>query len=283
MIRRRHENDLLLITQHEHALLAGQLARRIGNGSFAPPQPIDSVLTAISQHDSGWQSIDAHPSLNPDGLPAHVFETDIELATVAWAESVERLHAADPYAALLVSLHVMNLAAHAATSRAAVKHDTARRETFCINRFLHQQIETQEALRNELHLRVDLPLHRGLAEPGRSEDEDQLSLNFHTLQLMDQLSLTLCFNELISNKVRPIQPRSGAWPLTIRVDRRLDGAVRLDPWPFDVDWLELSIPAKRLRGWPYKTDAALQVGYTHAEPFTAIARLRSRLNDRVSA
>src|SRR5438874_5670453 len=109
MIRRAQGSHFLLITQHDHALIAGELADQFGNDNFASPIPREQTLLGVSLHDCGWPLHDIEPTLNADGLPLDVFESPRDLAFKVWTASVERAAQKDPYAGLLVSLHVLSL------------------------------------------------------------------------------------------------------------------------------------------------------------------------------
>src|SRR4051812_8913976 len=115
MIRREDEGGFLLITQHDHALISGELAEQFGNEYFARPAPLESVLRGIRLHDGGWPLHDDQPTRNSDGLPLDVFETPPEIALKVWTAGVERAAAEDKYAGLLVSVHVLNLSVFAST------------------------------------------------------------------------------------------------------------------------------------------------------------------------
>jgi hypothetical protein len=258
MIRRAYQNELLIIAQNDHAELAGQLVKHLGNGLFAAPVPLAPMGLAVAEHDRGWIRQDARPQFNPEKLPAHVFEIGHAISLAAWTESVNLAAAKDPYAALLISLHSMRLATHVA-NRPVSQHDqTARVQTFKVQQFLHLQIEIQETLRRQLGLRVDVPLRGGLAERGTSPEEDLLASNFYLMQLLDQVSLNLCFDEVLFDSVGNISPRPGARPVTIQIDRPDIRVMRLDPWPFDDAVIDLKVPAKRLsiRGYRDEDDLA---------------------------
>ncbi|HSU66058.1 MAG TPA: DUF3891 family protein, partial [Tepidisphaeraceae bacterium] len=107
MIRHRREDEFLLFTQHDHALLAGRLAEHISGALIARPSP--ETIQGIALHDCGWPLHDDEPTINPRGLPLHVFETPPEISTVVWSASARRAANKDPYSGLLVSLHVLNL------------------------------------------------------------------------------------------------------------------------------------------------------------------------------
>ena len=55
MIARKTHDGWLLVTQHDHALLAGELARHVGNAAVAPVMPMQSVISAVAMHDAGWR------------------------------------------------------------------------------------------------------------------------------------------------------------------------------------------------------------------------------------
>ena len=178
------------------------------------------MILGISQHDCGWQAEDSRPQLNVHGYPEHVFEADILTALDAWGQSVDQVIARDPYAGMLVSLHTMALANRAAVHEVEHQDEVSRQKTFRIRRFVHRQIEIQEQLRGKLQMRTDQPLRGGLAEPGRSPEEDLLRANFFLLELLDQVSLNLCFNEPIFGGLKWSIPGRG-WMRSLPGFRRM--------------------------------------------------------------
>jgi hypothetical protein len=257
MIRRQDGKQAYLIRQDDHARLSGELARRVGNALFAPPSPFESVVLGISRHDCGWEAEDSKPQLNVHGHPEHVFEADILTALDAWGKSVEQVIARDAYAGLLVSLHTMALANRAAAHEVEQPDEVSRQKTFRIRRFVHRQIEIQEGLRGGLQMRTDQPLRGGLAEPGRSPEEDLLRSNFFLLELLDQVSLDLCFNEPIFRRVEMLYPRPGMDAISARIAPDGEGGMQLYPWPFNSPGVELDVPARRVPAGPYRDVQAL--------------------------
>jgi len=258
MICRPAGEEWLLISQHDHSRLSGELARKVGNAMFAPPSPFGSVVHAIAEHDCGWEEIDQRPDLNDHDQPAHVFESEVLTSLTAWQNSVDQVTAHDPYAGLLVSLHGMALANRAATRQPEAEDEFTRQRAFRIRRFVHRQIEVQEQLRSALGMRTDLPLRSGLAEQGRADDEDLLRTNFFLLEFLDQLSLDLCFDSLKFQRIEIIYPRAGEGPISARISSDPGGAMKLNPWPFNVASLELDLPARRIPSGPYRDAEALR-------------------------
>jgi hypothetical protein len=242
MIRRRDGDDWLLITQADHARLAGKLAEQFGVAEFAPPAPFGPVVSAIAMHDSGWPPYDLQLSLNPQGLPRHAFEMPLATSLTIWSGSAAQACAAGPYCGLLVSLHSLALSNYARLD------PENRRELFLLNRFQHQQIELQEILRKSLGLATDQPLRFGLAEPGRSPEEDLLLFNFRLLGALDAISLVLCFAEMVISQPILLHPRPGAATVGLNLQLDWGGELAIDPWPFQNERIEISVPAKRVAG-----------------------------------
>lgn len=242
MIRRQANGQFLLIAQMEHARLSGKLIERIGNGLFAPPLPHEPTVQGASMHDSGWPLHDEQPTLNAQNLPRHVFEMPLPVALRIWAVSADRAQALHDYTGLLVSLHSLGL------SSIPASRDHTPREAFELNKFQHREIERQEQLRQRLGLRTDLPLKYGVAEDPAQGGvvEEQLTYNFRLLQLADRLSLVLCCSEPLFDRIEGVRPRPGTSDITLTLGRASDGALIVDPWPFDGPRLSLRVPYRPL-------------------------------------
>src|SRR4051794_751413 len=232
MIRHRQGNDFLLITQDDHARLAGEFARHFGNADFARPVRFEEVMRGVALHDCGWPVHDDAPTLNRNGEPVHVLESPMPIATKVWSESARRAVEVGPYEGLLVSLHVLNLSA------IAQKHDATpheryenRHDLFLLNRFQQEQIELQENLRRQLGLAVGIPLWLGLAKPGTSEAEERLRFDFRVLQAMDRISLDLACREDLFPALEPVHAHPGAAEMQIKVGHPREGALTLATWP----------------------------------------------------
>jgi hypothetical protein len=270
MIRRTTETHHLLITQHDHALFAGELARRLGNATFAAPAPYETTAEAVAHHDAGWPLHDDNPTLNKDNLPLHVFEVSAPLATQVWSASVARAMNLGDYQGLLVSLHVLGLSAIGLAHLA----QGSRADAFEINKFQHRQIEIQEDLRKRLGLRTDVPLHLGLAKLGASPADDQLLFDFRLLTAMDRVSLSLCTGKLLFPKMEDVHPRPGHPPLPIEVQMPDPSTMTLNPWPFDQQEMSFEVPARRVPKEPFPTLEAFQAAYLAStpEPLTLTVR-----------
>ncbi len=253
MIRRADGADFLLIAQNDHALLAGTLAEHFGNDFFATAEPRESVLKGVNLHDSGWPLHDDNPTLNKANLPLDVFETPQKIALEVWTASVDRAAVQDPYAGLLVSLHVLSLSVFVTsqTNFMTEKWDTASGpETFAISKFQQKELERQQNLRVKLGLRTDRPVHHAGPREVTQKSEDRLNFNFRMLQAMDVISLAVCCTKPPTTQTQDVMPEPGAAP--IRLNLRREGKdVHVDPWPFGIPDIELMIPVCRVGAQPY--------------------------------
>jgi hypothetical protein len=259
MIRREEQGDFLLIAQHDHALIAGELAEQFGNDSFARPEPRDHALRGVRLHDCGWPLHDDAPIRNKEGKPLDVFETTREIALKVWTASADKASAADPYAGLLVSLHVLSLSVFASTQTSFEheKFDMGQpADRFAVAKFQQHEIERQENLRAKLGLRTDKPTHHKHPQEVTQKKEDQLTFNFRMLQAMDLISLTACCTKPPSKQTQDVMPRPGAAPLRFALERR-GKDVAVDPWPFDQERIELMIPVCRIEAKTFADDDEL--------------------------
>ena len=120
MIRIARPDGWLLINHRDHARLAGEFAARWDNPDFAPPEPRAEILTAVARHDDAWAEHDAAPVLTPEGRPSafsrdlvgayRAFEEiDFEAYLRVRARATEAVAVDNPYAAIIVSMHTVNL------------------------------------------------------------------------------------------------------------------------------------------------------------------------------
>ena len=264
MIRRSDGADFLLISQHDHALLSGELAEHFGNEYFSTPDPRQSALLGVRLHDCGWPLHDDQPTLNSTGAPLDVFETTREIALKVWTASVERAAAKDPYAGLLVSLHVLSLSVFA-TTQTNFEHEKFDMESgpdrFAVAKFQQKELERQQTLRQQLGLRSDKTTHAH-APPREvtQKSEDKLNFNFRMLQAMDLISLAACCTKPPTGETQDVMPQVGAAPLRLAL-RRDGNDVYVDPWPFDEAEIELMIPVCRVSAKKYTDEKELHEAY----------------------
>ena len=102
----RHAGDTLqLITQPDHARLAGEIMQH--TIALAEHPRRDSILLAITEHDNGWTEPDAAPLIDPaTGVPLDFISAPIAVRQGVWPRGIARL-AHNPWAAALVAQHAI--------------------------------------------------------------------------------------------------------------------------------------------------------------------------------
>jgi hypothetical protein len=108
VIVRSTELSLTLITQPDHAALAWRIMEHWVADGLPVAEHRAPILTAILQHDNGWQEVDLAPLHGGDGGVLDFVTTPIDVRQAVWPRGVERL-APTPMAAALVAEHAINV------------------------------------------------------------------------------------------------------------------------------------------------------------------------------
>jgi hypothetical protein len=231
----------ILIDQHEHARLSGEMAAAwdTGDGAIAP-----SVVEAARHHDYGWREWDRSPRLRAESGEPHSYRDVPPHDHLAiWERTVAAAWERGDGVGLLVSLHGCRFFA-----RKERPEDLA---------FLRRERERQGAV---LGIGADrIPRH---LPPAVAAD--------HALMAFwDGLSLFLCDRWESPWLVEaPVSARMGR----ISVRREGEGSSTLTPFPFRHP-LQLEIPARRVAGAPFGSQEALDAALHGAGRITLRWRL----------
>jgi hypothetical protein len=170
--QRQYAERCLLVSQPDHARLAGDLADHFDNDNFAVLP--SAVRDAIRTHDEGWAPVDGvAPDLNvrlSNGHPKTFLHFAPDDFLICWRRSIERAEKIAPIGGVIVSRHFVALAQFRLNTVNDSEHDREHLEEFIVNETFRQQY-----LLNTLHT-------------GEAEIEYYL----HALQFCDALSLYLC-------------------------------------------------------------------------------------------
>jgi hypothetical protein len=194
-------NEWLLITQADHAALAGEIARNTVNPSF--PGLDAEIIHAISVHDDGWKQVDnpSRPSINTQRLPLSFFEESPADIFGAWKGSIARATQVAPIAGILVSEHFCRIARD--FSRAPnMRPEIAQ----VLTTFVEREVAQQEELREQ-------QLHTA----------NEIRVLVDVLQFFDLLSLYVCCGS-VENIAFPQQINQTIFRL-----RRESDTYKLDP------------------------------------------------------
>lgn len=238
-----------LIEQVDHARLSGMLAEAWGRGAFAPAS--DALKLTSARHDEGWAVWDSHPSLRRDGAPQSFLDAPVPPLLSSYRACVDALLAESSHAGLLASMHVTGLR----RGRYGLAPDAASRERAAASgnyeRSTPQDAEppagedprvtdfvrAEEARQRQLRAELVLPREQELHE-------------YAQLQLFDVLSLELGLTDLSRAghervlEYAPTAVGEPEAPLSLRTLGRR--RVKLEPWPFAEQRLQLDLPRRLL-------------------------------------
>jgi hypothetical protein len=273
VIRRRAALELL--TQPDHAALAGALVQRWGGGDFALPSAHASLVCAAVHHDDGWYELDQRPAFNAEARrPAHFTEIPLTESIGPYGRGVESVYARDPLAGALCSMHWSGFS----TSRWGAGGSRQADDPLA-----QQVIATQEA-------RWMPALREAWGNRGRRSEFDAHAWHaYEVLQAVDLLSLGLGLMDADSaadgseplaveaslasidqgsaaRTVGSVPLAPGGSVVTLTLTGLGGGRVALDPYPLTSGPLELRIPVRRIPDRHYDSAEEASSVYRAAEP-----------------
>lgn len=243
MIRKNTEDAWVLVPHREHARVAGEFARHWKNADFLPPEPFAHILDAVARHDDSWATRDSAPELTPEGRPSAFSselvggydafeEIDLEAYLGVREKATDVAAERDPYAAVLISMHTVNLLTEQADLSGLGEQDRATHA-----RFVEGQRRRQAALKAEIRKAPDLV-------PFATDAHFDAAFRF--LQACDSLSLYLCVGFDRPGQLRhPQRLRSGG-SREIALAPVGPDHYTLDPWPLDEPAVDLCITHRRV-------------------------------------
>jgi hypothetical protein len=269
------QDPTLFVTQPDHAQLAGYLAAHWGNADFASPggyAPVASperlrseTVRAIALHDNGWWEQDARIPPGTDGLPAGLAEIlkVPEQGMERWRLGLRRFPET-PYANLLISYHAYWLYGAVAMESAnpAFLHPLFWKGS--PKTLMQGAREQMEGFMTELQA-----MQRGWRETLIAKQEtaawiapESLHPNARLLQILDGLSLYLTSSlipplrgpacGLGQDEVRLLEVPRRSWDDRVSLALRPlgEGRIQVSPFPFDLDPLPVTVPARSVRKPP---------------------------------
>ena len=265
MICGHKDSRLVLVLQTDHSRVAGLLAAHWGNAEFAEPRPYGSMVLAAQEHDGGWWDWEIKPTLSGEGYPLDYIGSISRLRSV-WLDfyrnGIERVAERDPYAGLMVLMHAVGLCTRGMgllprmpdyseipEVRLALGHlETRRREL------------VEELRRSDTYREV--------------ATDEHLWTNFRLMEVVEPLAQFICnrypFNSTErrngpGNTFEHVPVRPGRGDVTVTVDVLDERRARLRPYPFDVDPLEIQIPARLVPDRRYASQEEFLREYYKAE------------------
>ncbi len=257
IVRYQSDGSIVMITQNDHAQLAGLFAAHWGNAEFEKPQPFMSMVRAAMFHDRGWIRYETGPQLNAETgrTPNYrdVPNDQTQLQSFEWA--ADWMSGIDPYAGLMIARHRTGLwqgrygvMAHPSGVRRGKL--SAEIEAFII------RSETKQKKASE------------------SFASDDLATNYHLLQVWDLMSLYICSTETLNpERLEPVPlGYSGRPGVAMTLTPREANGVVVTPYPFDYPSLTASVIFRRLKQNQFENADELQSIYFKTAPQIASFR-----------
>lgn len=167
MIIRERIDSFVMIDQHHHASISGELFEQIASYFSLRTLPhYEAIRYAIYYHDVGWNPFDASPLWNDAKQePLSFISYPNTIKSVLYQYGVDYVQANNLYAALLCSEHYVRFLANddEAHSKHFVQHEQKRQATI------------KKSLKNY--------------------NEQDLLAHYELLQFFDNLSLYVCLHE----------------------------------------------------------------------------------------
>lgn len=259
MLVTRREGRLALVTQPDHAAVAGTLARHWGNQRFVTPAAREALICAAEHHDDGWRELDPRPMFNHEQQrPAHFIELPLTDTAPSYARGVESVYDRDQQAGALVSMHFSGFY----TSRWGVGDGGPSDNPLALEVVATQEARWMPALRHAWGYR------------GRRSEFDAHNWHaYEVLQAVDLLSLALCLMDVervsdgepidVANTLATLDqapaprliggvPEGAGGPYaTIELTVTKPGALQADPYPFSEPEFELLIRTREIEDRRY--------------------------------
>jgi hypothetical protein len=250
----RYESDgtIVMITQNDHAKLAGHFAAHWGNECFERPRPWGAAVRAAHYHDSGWFRYETSPRFAEGKTPNYRQVPNDEPQLVAYQAAIDMLTDVDPYTGLLVSKHRTGLW----QSRYGVMTEPSAGPPRRVSAEVERFIERNEA--------------RQKAEEAK-RDAHEVAVNYNLLQVWDMLSLYICSTERLTEQtIAPAPTRyAGGEGARLRLSPASASRIVVDPYPFDQPTLEIGVVHRRLPHNTFRDADEFQAAYFAAVPQVA--------------
>lgn len=178
MICREQGEAFVMVKQHDHGLLSGELAKWFREERCHEGSRRQEVLWAVAQHDRGWIDLDETPFWNDTAEAPYTFvDFPVVPKLTFYRRGLDEIEATTPYGALLCSLHFERLIELSGEEypeltlyqeQERIRRSRIRRDLESVAPISEQELQYDSQL---LKFCDDLSLYLALNKPGCDKDE----------------------------------------------------------------------------------------------------------------
>lgn len=231
MICREQDEAFVMVKQHEHGRIAGEIAAAFRLEQVPAGHRREEVLWAVANHDRGWIDLDETPFWNDaEGAPYSFIDFPVVPKLTFYRRGLNEIEEVTAYGALLCSKHFERLIV------------VSGEDTPELTAYLEDEEQRRSRIQRELEQR-------------RPIGEEELYYDARLLQFCDDLSLYLVLNE-------PGSPEAAEHPWfkdgfsgseefgftmgrAITAKWRNERELELDPFPF-AESVQVSVTQRRV-------------------------------------
>ena len=265
MIITEGAKEYRLITQNDHADMAGQFAAYWGNNKFARLNPYQSMVLAAEAHDNGWWDWDIHPSVDEQGIPITFTRTPRERRSYFYGKGIDNVVERDLYAGLIVSMHGVGLP----LQRYRTMPSMANRQDEYSLKFIAEREPTHKVMMEKVGR---------MEQYAGANTQDYIWFNYRMMQVFDRLSLFFCANFDIESvaengahspegkayygpSIKPTPIRFGEEDGELRFRVLSKTKAQVDPFPFSHSPLKVGVRGRLIPRKVYKSQEEFRAVY----------------------
>ncbi|MBP3950145.1 DUF3891 family protein [Bacillus suaedae] len=168
MIVYEREEEWVMIPQHHHGKLSGDICKHWNTAYMKGMKQWDEVIYAVTEHDRAWIDLDETPFWNDaDHRPYSFIDFPLVPKLTFYKKGIDEVEDHSPYAGLLCSMHYHSFL-------------DGSKEPAAIDFTIHEQAR-------QANIKKQLP-------PDHS-DSESLQFHYKLIQFCDNLSLYVCMQE----------------------------------------------------------------------------------------
>jgi Protein of unknown function (DUF3891) len=255
IVRNQSDGSAIMITQNDHAKLAGLFAAHWGNRQFERPRPYVSMMRAAQYHDSGWLRYETNPYLDPatGKSPSYQQVPNDAVQLAAYQTAIDMLTDVDRYSGLMISKHRTGLWQSRYGAITQPPAGPPRQLSEDIRNFIAKNEARQQAIATSL-------------------DHDEIAVNYALLQVWDLLSLYVCSHDQHPNHVVAPAPTdyTEGKGVALALTSASPTAIVIDPFPFDQAPLDVAVVHRHLPQSALRDADTFKAAYFGARPQTAV-------------